>query len=97
MRFLMTALVTAAVSLCAPISGAFAEVPDATSVQPATGPAPGSAPGSTPGPASVTTPVTQDSIVRQHPHWFSEAGIPYRPCPCSVVFPDGRHACIGTP
>jgi hypothetical protein len=41
--------------------------------------------------------VTQDAIVREHPYWFSEAGIPYRPCPCSVVFPGGRHACIGLP
>jgi hypothetical protein len=23
--------------------------------------------------------------------------IPYRPCPSSVVFPNGRHACIGGP
>jgi hypothetical protein len=23
--------------------------------------------------------------------------IPYRPCPASVVFPNGRHACIGSP
>jgi hypothetical protein len=93
MRFLVTALVTAAVSLYVLGSGAFAEAPDATAVQPAAGAAPGSASG----PASTPTPVTQDTIVREHPHWFSEAGIPYRPCPCSVVFPGGRHACIGTP
>ena len=47
-----------------------------------------------PAPPSV---LTQGDIVRQHPDWFSEEGIPYRPCPCSVVFADGRHACLGLP
>jgi len=42
-------------------------------------------------------PPTQSDIVRQHPSWFSEAAVPYRPCPCSVVFPNGRHACLGRP
>ena len=54
------------------------------------------APRPTPAP-SPTSGLTQDDIARQHPDWYSEEGIPYRPCPCSVVFPDGRHACIGLP
>jgi hypothetical protein len=47
--------------------------------------------------AAQPTGLTQDDIVRQHPDWFTEEGIPYRACPCSVVFPDGRHACLGLP
>ena len=51
-------------------------------------------------PASLSplrSEVTQEDIVRQHPNWFSEDRIRYRPCPCSVVFPNGRHACLGLP
>lgn len=48
-------------------------------------------------PAPVRSEVTQDDIVRQHPNWFSEDRIRYKPCPCSVIFPNGRHACIGQP
>jgi hypothetical protein len=48
-------------------------------------------------PTPVRPEVTQDDIVRQHPNWFSEDRIRYKPCPCSVIFPNGRHACIGQP
>jgi hypothetical protein len=48
-------------------------------------------------PSPVRSEVTQDDIVRQHPNWFSEDRIRYKPCPCSVIFPNGRHACIGLP
>jgi hypothetical protein len=52
-------------------------------------------------PPSASTPsgqadATSESI-RQHPGWYTEERVPYRPCPCSVVFPGGRHACIGFP
>jgi hypothetical protein len=78
----MRFLMIAAVSLFVVAPLAFAAAAEPTSPRAAPGPAPA---------------VTQDAIVRQHPYWFSEAGIPYRPCPCSVVFPGGRHACIGLP
>jgi hypothetical protein len=77
----MRFLMTLSVSLLVIAPGAFAAA-DPVSGRPVPGPPPA---------------VTQDDIVRQHPYWFSEAGIPYKPCPCSVVFPGGRHACIGQP
>jgi hypothetical protein len=78
----MRLLMIAALTLLAPAPGALAETAEPASPQPVAAQPPG---------------VTQDDIVRQHPDWFSEEGIPYRPCPCSVVFPDGRHACLGFP
>jgi hypothetical protein len=48
-------------------------------------------------PSPLHSEMTQDDIVRRHPDWFSEDHIRYKPCPCSVVFPNGRHACIGQP
>jgi hypothetical protein len=48
-------------------------------------------------PTPLRLEVTQDDIVRQHLNWFTEDRIRYRPCPCSVIFPNGRHACIGQP
>jgi hypothetical protein len=51
-------------------------------------------------PPSTPTPAGQDATsesMRQHPNWYTEERVPYRPCPCSVVFPGNRHACIGLP
>jgi hypothetical protein len=33
---------------------------------------------------------------KAHPNWFTEPNT-YKPCPGSVVFPDGRPACLGCP
>ena len=33
---------------------------------------------------------------KAHPNWFTEPNT-YKPCPSSVVFPDGRSACLGCP
>lgn len=38
--------------------------------------------------------VTQDDVQRRHPDWYKEPRR-YRPCPASVEFPNGRHACLG--
>jgi hypothetical protein len=56
-------------------------------------------PPSPPPPASTTSPQSDSTseMSRQHPDWFTEERVPYKPCPCSVVFPGGRHACIGFP
>jgi hypothetical protein len=43
----------------------------------------------------ISPALTQD-VTQQHPEWFSEQAIPYKPCPASVVFPDERHACLVT-
>jgi hypothetical protein len=48
-------------------------------------------------PSPLHSELTQDDIARRHPNWFSEYHIRYKPCPSSVVFPNGRHACIGLP
>lgn len=37
------------------------------------------------------------SQMEEHPDWFTEERIPYRPCPASVGFPNGRNACLGCP
>jgi hypothetical protein len=58
--------------------------------------APAPAP-SAPAPAAPAQSDATSEAARQHPNWFTEEGIPYKPCPCSVVFPHGRHACIGFP
>lgn len=86
MRFHMIAIVSAFVSVLVSVlaltPGAFAQAAEQTSPEAA---------------AAQSAAPTQDDIVRQHPNWFTEEGIPYRPCPCSVVFPNGRHACLGLP
>ena len=78
----MRLLMIAAVSVFALTPGAFAQTDEQ---------------GSPPQAAAQPAMPTQDDIVRQHPYWFTENGIPYRPFPCSVVFPNGRHACLGLP
>ena len=57
----------------------------------------------TPEPAQ-TTPQTpaplagMNAITQEHPEWFTEENLRYRPCPASVVFyPDRHHACLGCP
>jgi hypothetical protein len=79
---MMRLIMIAAVSLLALAPGALAETAEPAPTRPA---------------AAPPTGLTQDDIARQHPDWFTEEGIPYRPCPCSVIFPDGRHACLGLP
>jgi hypothetical protein len=81
---MMRLIMIAAVSLLALAPGALAETaePEPAPARPT---------------AAQTTGLTQNDIAGQHPDWFTEEGIPYRPCPCSVVFPDGRHACLGLP
>ena len=87
---MMRSLIFAAASLVA-LAAAGGSVMAAGATAPAAEPA---APRLGPGPSSG---ITQDDIIQQHPSWFSENGIPYRPCPCSVIFPNGRHACLGLP
>jgi hypothetical protein len=38
--------------------------------------------------------VSQDDVEHRHPNWYKEPKR-YRPCPASVEFPNGRHACLG--
>ena len=38
--------------------------------------------------------VSQGDVEQRHPNWYKEPGR-YRPCPASVEFPNGRHACLG--
>jgi hypothetical protein len=78
----MRFLMITAVSVFALASGAFAQTDAQAPARPVA--------------AQPSTP-TQDDIERLHPDWFTEYGIPYRPCPCSVIFPNGRHACLGLP
>jgi hypothetical protein len=56
---------------------------------------PPSPPPSAPTPSAQTDATSETA--RQHPNWFTEERVPYKACPCSVVFPGGRHACIGLP
>ena len=37
-----------------------------------------------------------DLVTRQHPGWFMAPNT-YKPCPSSVVFSNGRPACLGCP
>jgi hypothetical protein len=37
-----------------------------------------------------------DQLTREHPGWFMEPNT-YKPCPTSVVFPNGSPACLGCP
>jgi hypothetical protein len=46
-------------------------------------------------PSPLATPQgSLDEIKREHPDWFMEPN-PYKPCPSSVVFSNGRPACLG--
>jgi hypothetical protein len=40
---------------------------------------------------------THQDVTVEHPDWFTEEQIPYKPCPASVVFLNGLHACLGLP
>lgn len=50
----------------------------------------------TPNKQSSSPPPSPGYIEDQHPEWFKE-NYKYRPCPAAVVFPNGRHACLGKP
>ena len=48
-------------------------------------------------PSPPATPEGQlGQISREHPGWFMEPNT-YKPCPSSVVFSNGRSACLGCP
>ena len=48
-------------------------------------------------PSPLATPQgSLDEVRREHPEWFMEPN-PYKPCPSSVVFSNGRPACLGCP
>ena len=48
-------------------------------------------------PSPPATPQSSlDQVTRENPGWFSEPN-PYKPCPSSVVFPNGNPACLGCP
>jgi hypothetical protein len=51
-------------------------------------------------PAQPSTPATPQSGLDQarseHPEWFMEPNS-YKPCPSSVLFSNGRPACLGCP
>jgi hypothetical protein len=53
-------------------------------------------------PTQPSTPAPQgqgsglDQVSREHPGWFIEPNA-YKPCPSSVVFPNGGPACLGCP
>jgi hypothetical protein len=45
----------------------------------------------------ATTPEGQlGQVSREHPGWFMEPNT-YKPCPSSVLFPNGSPACLGCP
>jgi hypothetical protein len=49
--------------------------------------------------APQTAPVAGlDQVTQEHPEWFTEKNLVYKPCPASVVFyPERHHACLGCP
>ena len=52
-------------------------------------------------PEQPSTPATTSEgalgqVAREHPGWFMEPNS-YKPCPSSVVFSNGRPACLGCP
>ena len=48
-------------------------------------------------PSPPATPQSSlDAVAREHPNWFTEPNR-YKPCPSSVVFSNGRPACLGCP
>jgi len=82
MRFLIIA-----VSVFALATGAFAQT------APQSAPGAQTAPQSTP---SLATGAGLDVMLKEHPSWFTEPNS-YKPCPASVVFANGQHACLGCP
>jgi hypothetical protein len=44
----------------------------------------------------ATSQSSLDEVTREHPGWFMEPNT-YKPCPSSVVFSNGRPACLGCP
>jgi hypothetical protein len=88
MRFLIIAI-----SVFALATGAFAQ----TTQKPPTPPSPPATPApATPATPALATGTGLDLERRAHPDWFTEPST-YKPCPASVVFPDGRPACLGCP
>jgi hypothetical protein len=79
----MRFLIIAAVSVSALalVPGAFAQTAQQSSSPPVPKPPPAT---------------TQEGTAAQHPEWFTEPNT-YKPCPCSVVFSNGQHACLGLP
>jgi hypothetical protein len=50
-------------------------------------------------PPAIPAPATGTGLDierRGHPEWFTEPNT-YKPCPASVVFENGQHACLGCP
>ena len=82
-RALMRFLIVAMalVSALAIASGAFAQ----TTEQP-----------TKPSPPATTPESGLDAVRGEHPEWFTEPNS-YKPCPSSVVFPNGSPACLGCP
>ncbi len=46
-------------------------------------------------PTQSQVPAATDPSPTDPNYLRSEDRLPYRPCPASVVFPNGRHACLG--
>ena len=68
------------------VSGlAFASDAFAQAIEQPTQPSPPATPGG-----------SQEQVSREHPGWFIESNT-YKPCPSSVVFSNGRPACLGLP
>jgi hypothetical protein len=88
MRSLIVA--TALVSALAFASGAFAQ----TTQQPTQPSRPAAPEGSQTTQQSAGSGL--DQLTREHPGWFMEPNT-YKPCPASVVFPNGGPACLGCP
>jgi len=74
-----------AVGVLAFASSAFAQNPPAAQTPPAVQ-----------APPSLATGAGLDAMRKEHENWFTEPNT-YKPCPSSVVFPDGRPACLGCP
>jgi hypothetical protein len=47
-------------------------------------------------PPSLSTGAGLDTMRQEHKDWFKEPNT-YRPCPSSVVLPNGQHVCLGCP
>jgi hypothetical protein len=47
-------------------------------------------------PPAAAPGLSEGDAEHQHPQWYKEPSR-YKPCPASVVFPNGQHACIGLP
>jgi hypothetical protein len=45
---------------------------------------------------SLATGAGLDVMLKEHRDWFTEPNS-YKPCPSSVVFPNGQHPCLGCP